>query len=183
MSWRRRRTGNGNGTTSRKDVIMLDYDSWQQVKEECHNEAQVSFQRMSEPAQAAMIKAHKAGAVIDALGLDGVWFHPSYPMWRLGTIYRVSPTWPGPAKPELKPEYVDQKVIMGKGMYYIEVPNRTSALWNINAASSMFGFVGYVYEADGKDIYLYGLVFDQKPDGTHRLRVPKAVRFLKGATA
>jgi hypothetical protein len=51
-----------NGKTSRKDGIMLDYDTWMKVKTECENEAQVSFQRMSRAAQKAMQDSHADGS-------------------------------------------------------------------------------------------------------------------------
>ena len=40
---------------------MLDYYTWQNVKEQCLNEAQVSFQRMPAETQKAMQDAHAAG--------------------------------------------------------------------------------------------------------------------------
>jgi hypothetical protein len=43
------------------------------------------------------------------------------------------------------------------------------------------GFAGYVYEINGKERIRPRLLFDSMPDGTFRLRVPKAVRYVKGA--
>jgi hypothetical protein len=168
---------------------MLDYDSWQQVKEECRNDAQVSFQRMSEPAQAAMKEADAAGALTEVLGLAGTWvmLGSTYSQWQWhkGNSYRISPSWPGPAKPEPKPEpkpeYVDQPIVVNSG-YRVAQPGEDDAHWLISVAHGLVGFCGFVYEADGKDKLNPILIFDQQPDGTHRLRVPKAVRFLKGAT-
>ena len=159
----------------------MDYQTWMNVKTECHNDAQVSFQRMSPAAQKAMQDAHVDGAGIEVLVLAGTWYCTSEEKLHAGIIYRVSPTWPGPAKPEPKPEYVDQPVVAADGYRFAE-PGEDDAGWLISLAPGQVGFCGFVYEADGKDIYLYGLVFAQQPDGSHRLRVPKAVRFLKGAT-
>ena len=163
----------------------MDYDTWQKFKTECENDAQVSFQRMSQSAQMAMQDAHADGAIIASLALGGAWIRQKCPSWYAGSIYCVQPsTWTGPAKPEQKPEYVDRKLILGKGMYYVEVPNPANAtMWDLNTAPSMFGFAGYVYETDGREWCSPELICDKQPDGTYRLRVPTAVRFLKGATA
>ena len=183
MSGKRRRTEKDNGKTSRKAVIMLDYDTWQQFKEECWNEAQVSFQRMSPEAQEAMKEAGAAGALTEALGLDGTWVMlvSTYSRWHKGSIYRVSPTWPGPAKPEQKTEYVDRPVVVTDG-YRFAQPGDDDAHWHISFATGLVGFAGYVYEINGKEKLRPRPLFDQQHDGTYRLRVPVAVRFLKGAT-
>ena len=158
----------------------MDYDMWQKVKTECHNEAQVSFQRMSQAAQKAMQDAHVDGAGIEVLVLAGSWDYTSDEKLHAGIIYRVSPSWPGPAKPEPKPEYVDRKVVVADG-YRFAQPGEDVAHWLISVAPALVGFCGYVYEINGKEKIRPRLIFDQQPDGTHRLRVPKAVRFVKGA--
>jgi hypothetical protein len=162
---------------------MLDYDTWQKVKEECENIAQVSFQRMSKAAQKAMQDAHADGAKIAGVALGGAWILQKDPSWYPGSIYCVQPsTWPGPAKPKPKPEYVDQPVVVSGG-YRIAQPGEDDAHWLISVAHGLVGFCGFVYDADGREWCSPAPIFDQQPDGTHRLRVPKAVRFLKGATA
>jgi hypothetical protein len=164
-------------------MIMLDYDSWQQVKEQCHNEDQVSFHRMSPAAQVATKNAHTAGAIIQTLRYDGVWVSShDVPSWHPGIITRVSPSWPGPAKPEPKSKYMDAGVETRYGAYKVE-DKRTSVGWFLSDVQNCIGFAGYVYEINGKEKLRPRLLFDQQPDGTYRLRVPKAVRFLKGAVA
>ena len=162
---------------------MLDYDTWQTVKTECKNDAQVSFQRMSAEAQKAMQDAHAAGAKIASVALGGVLVTQPAPSWYPGGIYCIQPSsWPGPAKPEPKTEYVDQPVFVIDG-YRIAQPGEDDAHWLISVAHGLVGFCGFVYEIDGVDKCRRRLIFDKQPDGTHRLRVPKAVRFLKGAKA
>ncbi len=182
MSGKRRRMGNGNGKTSRKDVIMLDYDTWMKVKTECENEAQVIFQRMSEPAQAAMKEAHEAGAIIEIVSINGDWVAASIPIWHKGLPHRVSPSWPGPAKPEPVVEYEDKNVFMVGASYRFSHPSEDGR-WLLASAPAMVGFCGYIYEDAGKEwCHLY-VQSDIQPDGTLRMRIPKAVRFLKGAVA
>ena len=160
----------------------MNYETWMVHKAECLNDDTRPWCRLSEPAKSAMIEAHAAGAIIEVVCINGDWVAASTPLWHCGLPYRVSPTWPGPATPAQTPEYVDQPVVVADG-YRFAQPGEDDAGWLISLATGLVGFAGYVYEADGKDIYLYGLVFDQQPDGTYRLRVPKAVRFLNGAKA
>ena len=160
----------------------MNYETWMVHKAECLNDDTRPWCRMSEPAKAAMKEAHAAGAIIEVVDFVGDWVATSTPIWHKGLTYRVSPTWPGPAKPDQKPEYVDQPVVVADG-YRFAQPGEDDAGWLISLAPGLGGFCGFVYEADGKDIYLYGLVFDQQPDGSHRLRIPKAVRFVKGEKA
>ena len=83
---------------------MLDYDTWMKNKEECQNYDMRPWCKMTEPARIAMKNAHAAGAGIEGIGLDGLWFRAPEPRWHKGNIYRVPPSWPGPAKPEPVPE-------------------------------------------------------------------------------
>ena len=159
---------------------MLDYETWMKVKSECQNDAQVSFQRMSPEAQAAIKDAWAARAIIEGLWVNGAWAHVSDPDWYPGGIYRVSPSWPGPAKPEPAAEYEDKNVFLVGASYRFIHPSEDGR-WLLASAPAMVGFCGYIYEVDGKDKPSPILIFDLHPDGTYRLRVPKAVRFLKGA--
>jgi len=162
---------------------MLDYDTWQKVKAECENDAQVSFQRMSAEAQKAMQGAHAAGAKIAAVALGGALVTHPDPAWHPGRIYCILPSsWPGPAKPEPKPEYEDKNVFLVGAACRFTLPSEAGMQWVITLAPSMGGFVGYVYETDGREWCIPTLLVDKQDDGTYRLRVPKAVRFLKGAT-
>jgi len=113
----------------------------------------------------------------------GEWVALSAPSWHCGLPYRVSPSWPGPAKPEPKPEYVDRPVVLVGEAYRFAQPGEDVAHWLIAVAPGLVGFVGYVYATDGRQWCSSALIFDKQDDGTHRLRVPKAVRFLKGAVA
>ncbi len=162
---------------------MLDYDTWQNVKTECENDAQVSFQRMSRAAQKAMQDAHVDGARIATIVHGGAWIGQHDPAWFPGGIYRVNPTWTGPAKPEPKPEYVDQPVVLDGVVYKSSNPTGSSPYLLLPMAPAAVGFAGYVYEINGKEKLRPRLLCDQQPDGTYRLRVPKAVRFLRGAKA
>ena len=163
---------------------MLDYDTWMKVKTECHNEAQVSFQRLSLAAQTEMKKAHEAGAIIETLMYAGKWM-PGHdvPGWHPGIIARVNPSWPGPAKPEPVAEYEDRKVeLSGDGTIYIysyQVKTNTHTR-SIDSAVSNPRLAGYVMP-DGK--IRPRLIFNQQTDGTDQLCVPMAVRLRKeGAT-
>jgi hypothetical protein len=159
----------------------MTYDKWLEVREKCWNEDQVSFQRMSLATQAAMKKAHKAGAIIETLQYDGEWV-PSHdiPSWGPGKIIRVDPSWPGPPRPEAKPGYVDTPVASDGMIYRIANPTGNSPYWLLPMAPTAVGFAGYVYEINGKEKIRLRLQFDQQADGTYRLRAPKAVRFVKG---
>ena len=158
----------------------MDYDTWMKNKEECQNYDMRPWCKMTEPARIAMINAHAAGAGIEGIGLDGLWFCAPEPRWHKGNIYRVSPSWPGPAKLETKPEYVDKNVFRSIQMYRFIHPE-IGEPWRVTTAPSMVGFAGYVYEAAGREWCSPELIFDKQDDGTCRLRVPKAVRLRKGA--
>ena len=161
---------------------MISYETWQNVKEECRNDAQVVLQRMSPEAQNAMKDAHAAGAIIEVVNAFGEWVALSEPSWHCGLPHRVSTSWPGPAKPEPVPEYEDKNVFLAGAAYKFIHPEDGSR-WFITSAQGTVGFVGYVYNINGKCKIRPRLLFDKQPDGTYRLRVPKAVRFLKGAKA
>jgi len=115
------------------------------------------------------------------MGLEE-WRRATEPMWHKGNIYRVCPSWPGPAKPEPTPEYVDKDVFRVGVTCRFNLPSDAGMQWAITLAPSMGGFVGYVYSTDGREWCIPTLLVDKQDDGTYRLRVPKAVRFLKGAT-
>ena len=178
-SGKRKRTGNGK--TSRKDVIM-NYDTWIKVMAECHNDDMRPWCKIGESARAAMINAHADGAIIEVMGLVE-WRRETEPRWHKGNIYRVCPPWPGPANPALAPapEYVDKDVFLVGVTYRFTLPSEAGTQWVITLAPSMGGFVGYVYETDGREWCIPTLLVDKQADGTYRLSVPKAVRFMKGA--
>ena len=160
----------------------MDYETWQKHKTECLNEAQVSFQRMSAEAQSVMQEAHSHGAIIEVVNIFGVWVAVSTQIWHRGLPHRISPTWPGPAKPASAPEYEDKGVFL-VGVAYAFTHPVIGERWLLATAPGTTGFVGYVYEDDSKDKLNPILIFDPQTDGTYRLRVPKAVRFLKGEKA
>ena len=159
----------------------MNYDTWMKVMAECHNDDMRPWCKMTEPARLAMINAHAAGAGIEGMGLEE-WRRATEPRWHKGNIYRVCPSWPGPANPAPAPEYVDKDVFLVGVTYRFTLPSESGMQWFITLAPSMVGFVGYVYEINGRTAVRPKLLFDSQPDGTYRLRVPKAVRFLKGAT-
>ena len=164
----------------------MDYETWMKNKEECQNEAMRPWCKMSELTRIAMIDAHAAGAKIETLTHMGAWVATENPGWHVGTAYRVSPSCTGPAKPDPKPEYEDCKVLLlGDGtIYTYTYQGKTSAYTrSIDSAVANSRFAGYVYEDDGKDKLNPIPIFDPQPDGTYRLRVPKAVRFMRGAWA
>jgi hypothetical protein len=162
---------------------MLDYATWMKHKSECENDEQVSFQRMSGSAQAAIKDAHAAGAVLEGLWISGDWKTVDGPDWHPGGIYRVAPSWPGPAKLEPAAEYEDKNVFLADEFYRFIHPLEQATRWLLPSAPGSLGFVGYVYATDGREWCSPALISDKQDDGTYRLRVPKAVRFLKGATA
>ena len=82
--------------------------------------------------------------------------------------------------PEPKPEYEDKDVFLINMIYRFTMPSDAGMQWVITLAPSMGGFVGYVYSTDGREWCIPTLICDEQDDGTYRLRVPKAVRFLKG---
>ena len=158
----------------------MDYDTWMKLRSECHNDDMCPWRKMGEPARIAMINAHASGAGIEVMGLEE-WRRATEPMWHKGNIYRVCPSWPGPAKPEPKPEYVDKDVFLVGVTCRFTLPSEAGMQWAITLAPSMGGFVGYVYSTDGREWCIPTLICDEQDDGTYRLRVPKAVRFLKEA--
>ncbi len=179
MSGKMRRTGSGNGKTSRKEKIMISYETWETYKKELANETWAAWAKW--PADVQQVMSSIDYEHRECLHYDGRWlthaggFHP-------GTAYRVSPSWPGPAKPEPKPEYMDRPVVVTGG-YRFAQPGEDDAHWLIAVANGLVGFCGYVYEIGGKEKIRPRLLFDQQPDGTYRPRIPRAVRFLKGAVA
>jgi hypothetical protein len=179
MSGLRRRTGSGNGKTSRKEKIM-DYVTWMKHKDALQNESWIPWAKWPDYVQKAMSSVEYEHR--EHLNYDGMWMAHAQGGFYCGTAYRVSPTWPGPAKPEPKPEYEDKNVFRSNATYRFIRPEIYER-WLLTTAPAMVGFVGYVYEADGKCKIRPRLLFDQQSDGTYRVRVPKAVRFVKGATA
>ena len=159
----------------------MDYDTWMKLRSECHNDDMWPWRKMGEPARIAMINAHASGAGIDVMGLEE-WRRATEPRWHRGNIYRVCPSWPGPANPAPAPEYEDKNVFM-LGNTYRFIHPEIGERWLATTALGTTGFAGYVYEINGRTAVRPKLLFDAQPDGTYRLRVPKAVRFLKGATA
>ncbi len=160
---------------------MLDYETWMKVKEECRNEDMRPLCKLSSEAQTTMQEAHAAGAMTEQLGIDGSWIECPRPSWYLGNTYRVSPSWPGPAKPEPVVEYVDKDVFRQSGTIWVDNPYTCSARYPLATAASMEGFAGFIYELSDKDMCFAELILDAQTDGTWRVRVPKAVRFVKGA--
>jgi hypothetical protein len=161
----------------------MDYATWMVHKSECENAAQVPFQRMSGSAQAAMKEAGAAGAIIEGLWITGAWGRVSGPDWHPGGIYRVAPSWPGPAKlepapqPQPQPEYEDLPVrLVDDGHWRVRVGMLYCFLSNVTIHRR---FAGYVYEINGRTAVRPELLFDSRPDETYRLRVPNAVRFVK----
>lgn len=147
----------------------MTYEQWQSVKEECHNAKMVVFCAMSKAAQEAIAEVGRSGGIIELFNMYGVWERKFTTETFPGRLYRVSPSWPGPAKPEPVVEYEDVPVWnnnkrLGYGGLYLD------------AVRSDFRFAGYVMP-DGK--LRPRLTFDSQPDGTYRLRVPKAVRLVK----
>jgi len=82
---------------------------------------------------------------------------------------------------EVVAEYVDKDVSRQLGTIWVDNPYNCSARYPLTTATALEGFAGYVYEIVGKDECLPELIRDRQPDGTWRVRVPKAVRFVKGA--
>jgi hypothetical protein len=157
----------------------MDYAEWEKNKDELHNGDMKPFCRFSDEAREVMLAAAKGDARIEVLDKDGFFYRTYSEFFRRGLIYRISPDWPGPAKPEPKPEYVDVSVHTSGGMYVLYHPCGCVLL--LCDAQNNVAFAGYVYEITGVDSYHPRLMFDTHTDGTCRLRVPKAVRFLKGA--
>ena len=161
----------------------MDYETWMKVKDACLNDDMRPWCRMPDGTRKAMKYAHAAGAIIETLTYMGEWVATENPGWQVGIIYRVAPSWPGPAKPEPAPEYEDKDVFLVGATYRFIRPSEEGTQWFITAAPAMVGFVVYVYEINGGTAVRSKWFFESHTDGTYRLRVPKAVRFLKGATA
>ncbi len=161
----------------------MDYATWDKHRDELHNEEMRPFCKLSKEAQEAMKEAYAGSALIEGLTLDGDWIRTGKPSWYKGSICRVSPVWPGPAKPEPVVEYVDKDVFRQSGTIWLDNPNpyTCSARYSLTIAASLEGFAGYVYDVNGKEMCFSKLLIDPQPDCTYRLRVPKAVRFVKGA--
>jgi hypothetical protein len=168
--------GEGNKQERKCD---MDYAEWEKHKDELHNESMKPFCRFSDEAREVMQSAEKEGASIDVLDCAGLFRRKQCKGFQGGYAYRVSPYWPGPAKPEPKPEYVDESIHTSGGMYVL-YHHSGCVLWLCDAQNNV-AFSGYVYETDGKERVRPRLLFDAQPDGTFRLRVPKAVRFVKEA--
>jgi hypothetical protein len=137
------------------------------------------FCRFSDKAREVMQSAENDGAIIEVLDIAGVFRRKNSEGFHAGYAYRISPDWPGPAKPEPKTEYVDVSVRTSGGMYVLYHPCGCVLL--LRDAQNNVAFAGYIYEIDGVDSCHPRLMFDPHTDGTSRLRVPKAVRFVKGA--
>ena len=160
----------------------MDYDTWMKVRSDCHNDDMRPWCKMGEPARTAMINAHAAGAGIEVMGLEE-WRRSTEPRWHNGNIYRVCPSWPGPANPAPAAEYEDKNVfLVGVTYKFVHHGGSNAPSWLITTAMGTIGFAGYVYEINGRTAVRPKLLFDSQPNGTYRLRVPKSVRFLKGAT-
>jgi hypothetical protein len=157
----------------------MDYAEWEKHKDELHNGDMKPFCRFSNEAREVMRDAAKAGALIEWLDSAGVFRRKQDEGFPSGYIYRISPEWPGPAKPEPKTEYVDESITSICGSHRVLQPR--SRFVFLGDAVNYVGFSGYVYETDGKERVRPRLLFDAQPDGTYRMRVPKAVRFVKGA--
>jgi hypothetical protein len=138
------------------------------------------FCRLSKAAQAAMKEVAAGSALIEMLSLDGTWIRSGEPSWYNGSTYRVSPSWPGPAKPEPVVEYIDKPVVLDGVVYLFAHYTHNEPQWILPMACGIVGFAGYVYlDGFGVERCRARLLFDSLPDGTYRLRVPKAVRFVK----
>ncbi len=157
----------------------MDYVTWEKHRDELHNEDMRPLCKLSKEAQEAMKEAAGGSALIEMLVPAGTWSRTGEPSWYQGFAYRVSPNWPGPAKPEPVEECETLLVYAGNdGHWRVKGSNVNHYLSTVHGH---LRFAGYVYEIDGKERCRARLLFDPHPDGTFRLRVPKAVRFVKGA--
>jgi hypothetical protein len=100
-------------------------------------------------------------------------------MWHNGNTYRVSPAWSGPAKPEPVVEYEDVPIDRNFDKYHYMFARDGEAIRSIVSAPGDPRFAGYVYATDDRKWCSPALICDKQDDGTYRLRVPKAVRFVK----
>jgi hypothetical protein len=157
----------------------MDYEIWEKYKDELQNESCKPFCMFSNTARYVIRDAAKAGAIIEVLDSVGVFRRKQVEGFQSGHIYRISPAWPGPAKPEPETEYMDESISSTCGSYRVCQPGLRFVF--LGDAVNHVDFAGYVYEINGVDRCRPRLLFDSLPDGTFRLRVPKAVRFLKGA--
>jgi hypothetical protein len=157
----------------------MDYAEWEEYRGELYNDGCKPFCLLSKRAREIMQSALKEGAIIEVLDIAGVFGRKQCKGFHAGYAYRISPDWPGPAKPEPKTEYVDASIDSTCGSYRVCQPG--SRFVFLGDAVNHVYFAGYVYEINGVDSYHPRLMFDTHTDGTCRLRVPKAVRFLKGA--
>jgi hypothetical protein len=157
----------------------MDYAEWEKHKDELHNESMKPFCRFSDEAREVMRSAAKDGAIIEVLYNNGVFGLTESDIFMSGCIYRISPDWSGPAKSEPKTGYVDESINSTCGSYRVCQPG--SRFVFLGDVVNHVAFAGYVYEINGVDRCRPRLLFDSQPDGTFRMRVPKAVRFVKGA--
>jgi hypothetical protein len=157
----------------------MDYAEWEKYRGELQNGEMRIFRRLSDETRKAMRAAQDAGAPMHVLSFGAMWENVGQVSFAEGLVYRISPDWPGPAKPEPKTEYVDESIHTSGGMYVL-YHHSGCVLWLCDAQNNV-AFAGYVYEINGVDSYHPRLMFDTHTDGTCRLRVPKAVRFVKGA--
>jgi hypothetical protein len=157
----------------------MDYAEWEKHKDELHNEICKPLCRFSMVAREIMKDSANDGAIIEVLDSDGWFRRKQGKVFQSGHIYRIAHDWPGPAKPEQKPEYMDESISSTCGSYRVCQPG--SRFVFLGDAVNHVDFAGYVYETDGKESVRTRLMFDAQPDGTLRMRVPKAVRFVKGS--
>jgi hypothetical protein len=168
-----------SGKTEQERKCDMDYAEWEKHKDELRNESMKPLCMVSYAAREVMRAALNDGAVIEVLDSNGVFGRKYCEGLHSGHIYRISPDWQGPAKPETKTEYMDVAPYVEGAMHVLSHPMGYKYL--LSGAQNYVAFAGYVYETDGKEMIRPRLLFDSLPDGTFRLRVPKAVRFVKGA--
>jgi hypothetical protein len=157
----------------------MDYAEWEKYRGELYNDGCKPFCLLSNRAREIMQSAAKDGAIIEVLDIAGVFGRKQCKGFHAGYAYRISPDWPGPAKPEPKTEYVDVAPYVEGAMHVLNQPMGYN-YW-LSGAQNHVAFAGYVYETDGKEMIRAFLMFDAQADGTFRMRVPKAVRFVKEA--
>jgi hypothetical protein len=75
-------------------------------------------------------------------------------------------------------DYMDVSIAVSCGRHIVD---KQEYMYWISGAPNDVDFAGYVYEINGKERIRPRLLFDSMPDGTFRLRVPKAVRYVKEA--
>lgn len=161
---------NGNGKTSERTDCMISYETWEKHKVTLQNESWTPFGKWPTDVQDAMREIEPSLRMY--LEASGMWGGKPVTLFP-GMAYRVSASWPGPAKPEPVAEYDDLPVFLHKGIFAINSDGYQNC---IALANALTRFAGYVMP-DGK--LRPRLIFDLQKDGTYRLRVPVAVRLLK----